>query len=58
MEQDNQHVAIICPSTTYHGKMRQPDLTALTVPFRASISLQLTLVFPMTCYLAVLWPEL
>ena len=47
------HAAIIGPST------RQLDPTCSTEDLlRASISLQLTSVLPVTGYVAVLWPQL
>ena len=39
------------------GKPNQPYST-YTFLFRASISLQLTSILPVTCFVAVLWPEL
>ena len=48
------HVATVGPSTTYPKASWSYSTEDL---LRPSISLQLTSVLPVTCYVAVLWPE-
>ena len=64
----NKEIAILLVSPLHHCMSPQSkEITAtgfhvycsmLTFPNSESLSLQLTSVLPVTCYVAVLWPEL